>query len=127
MVSDEKFGLLHDINTSKNKGFELWIYNAFNLHEISDDDCMEEFRFQENDILRLIIALQLPGEIQCDMHNDLRVSSVKVLCVILKRLAFSCRYSDMMAIFARPVFNWVSYKTKPSTGLTLDENLNWLN
>ena len=45
MVSDEEFALLYDINTSKNRDFEYWIYNAFNLHEISDDDCVTEFRF----------------------------------------------------------------------------------
>ena len=37
------------------------------------------------------------------MYNDLRVSLVEALCVILKRLAFPCWYSDMMPRFARPV------------------------
>ena len=53
MVSDEEFALLYDINTSKNRDFEYQIYNAFNLQEISDDDCVAGFRFQKNDILRL--------------------------------------------------------------------------
>ena len=44
-VSNEEFALLYDINTSRNREFEYWIYNAFNLHEISDDDCVAEFRF----------------------------------------------------------------------------------
>ena len=47
MVLDEEFALFYDINTSKNKDFEYWIYNAFNSDEISDDDCAEEFRFQK--------------------------------------------------------------------------------
>ena len=59
--------------------------------------------FKKNDIPRLVTALQLPDEIQCGIYHDLRVSSVEALCVTLKRLAFPCRYSDMMPRFARPV------------------------
>ena len=47
VLSDKEFALLYDINTSKNRDFEYWIYIAFNLHEISDDDCVAEFRFQK--------------------------------------------------------------------------------
>ena len=38
---------------------------------------------------------------------------VEALCVILKRLAFPCRYSDMMLRFARPVpqLTMISNKT----------------
>ena len=50
MVSGEEFTLLYDINTSKNRDFEYWACNAFNLHKIVDDDCVAEFRFQKNDI-----------------------------------------------------------------------------
>ena len=50
MVLDEEFALMYDINTSKNRDFEYGIYNAFNLHKISDDDCVAESRFQKNDI-----------------------------------------------------------------------------
>ena len=45
MVSDQESALLYDITTSKNRDFEYWIYNPFNLHEISDEDCVAEFRF----------------------------------------------------------------------------------
>ena len=47
MVSDEEFALLYDINTLKNRKFEYWIYNAFNLHEISNDNCVAKFRLEE--------------------------------------------------------------------------------
>ena len=116
MVSDEEFALLYDVNTSKNRDFEYRIYNAFNLHQISDD-CVAEFRFEKNDISRLVTALQLPDEIQCGMFNDLRVSSVEALCVILKRLAFPCRYSDMVPRFARPV---------PQLSMICNETIHWL-
>ena len=108
---------MFDINTSKNRNFEYWIYNAFNLEEISDDDCLAEFRFQKNDIPRLVTALQLPDEIQCGMYHDLRVSSVEALCVTLKRLAFPFWYSDMMHGFARPV---------PQLSMICNETIHWL-
>ena len=53
MVSDEELALLYDINTSKNRDIEYRIYNVFNLHKISEDDCVEKFRFQKNDIPRI--------------------------------------------------------------------------
>ena len=117
MVSDEEFALLYDINTSKNRNFEYWICNAFNLHEISDNDCVAEFGLQKNDIPRLVTALQLPGGMQCGMYNYLRVNSVEALCAILKRLAFPCRYSDMMPRFARPV---------PQLSMICNETIHWL-
>ena len=51
------------------------------------------------------------------MYNDLRVSSVEALCVILKRLAFPCRCSDMMPRFARPV---------PQLSMICNETIHWL-
>ena len=117
MVSDQEFALLCDITTSKNRDFECWIYNPFNLHKISDEDCVAEFRFQKNYTPRLVRALQLPDEIQCGMYNDLRVCSVEALCMILKRLAFPCRYSDMMPRFARPL---------PQLSMICNETIHWL-
>ena len=109
MVLDEEFALC-DINTTKNRNFEYSIYHYFNLHEISDGYYVAEFR--------LVTALQLPGEIQCGIYNsNLRVSSVEALCVILKRLAFPCRYSDMMPRFARPV---------PQLSMICNETIHWL-
>ena len=100
MVSDKEFVFLYNVSTSKNRDFEYCIYGAVNLHEISDNNYMTEFSFQKNGNLRLVTALQLPDEIQFSMYNDFMVSSVEALCVILKRLAFPCQYSDMMCRFA---------------------------
>ena len=117
MVLGEEFALLYDINTSRNGEFEYWTYNAFNLCEISDDDCVAEFRFKKNDIPKLVTAVQLPGEIHWGMYNDLKVNLVEALCVILKRLAFPCRYSDMMLRFARPV---------PQLSMIYNKTIHWL-
>ena len=116
MVLDEEFALMYDINTSKNRDFEYGIYNAFNLHKISDDDCVAESRFQKNDIPWLVTALRLPDEIQCDMYNDLIDRSVEALCMILQRLVFPCQYSVMMTRFARPA---------PQLSMICNETIHW--
>ena len=118
MVLDEEFASLYDTNTSKNRDFEYLIWDAFNLHEISDDDCVVEFRFQKNDMPRLVTALQLPDEKDTVWHVQwFKSSMVEALCVILKRLAFPCRYSDMMPRFARPV---------PQLTMISNETIHWL-
>ena len=103
LINGEEFALLYDINTSKNRDFEYWNYEPFDLDNISDDDCVSEFRFQKNDIRRLKDELQLPNEITCYFYNDLHVDSVEALCILLKRLAYPCRYVDMSPRFGRPV------------------------
>ena len=91
--------MLYDVNKSKNKDFEYWNYETFDLDDISNDDCVSEFRFQKNDIRRLVNVLQLPNEITCHFYNNLHVDSLEGLCIILKRLAYPCRYVDMIPRF----------------------------
>ena len=52
------------------------------------------------DLKRMIY---LPEEITCHYYNDLVVGKIEALCILLKRLAYPCRYSDMIARFGRPV------------------------
>ena len=70
---------------------------------ISEDDAYAEFRFLKNDIKRLGRALRLPNEIICSFCNDLRIGSVEALSILLKRLAYPNRYSDMISRFQEPV------------------------
>ena len=77
----------------------------------------DRIQVSKNEISRLVTALQLPYEIECGVYNDLRVSSVEALCVILKGLAFPCRYSDMMPRFGRPV---------PQLSMICNETIHWL-
>ena len=103
IIDEEEFLLLYDINRSKNRDFEYWIYDEFCLRDVSDDDCVSEFRFEKNDILRLNDVMQLPNELTCHLYNDFKLDSVEALCTLLKRLAYPCRYVDMIPRFGRPV------------------------
>ena len=92
------------MNTSKNPDLlEYWSYNKFDLDVFSDAECLAEMRFEKYDIVRLADALHLPNEITCSFYNDLRVDKIEALCILLKRLAYPCRYSDMIPRFGRPV------------------------
>lgn len=93
--------LLYYLNTSKNRDFHYWEYDSFDLDAISEDDAYAEFRFLKNDIKRLGRTLKLPDEIICSFYIDLRIDSVEALCVLLKRLAYPNRYSDMISRFGR--------------------------
>ena len=50
---EEEFILLYDINASSNLEFPYWKYPSFNLENISDADCVAEFRFLKSDVYKL--------------------------------------------------------------------------
>lgn len=43
--------------------------NQFNLNELSDEDIKLNFRFERNDLERLVQMLRLPNEIRTDTRN----------------------------------------------------------
>ena len=99
VISDEEFLLLYELNTSKNPDFPYWEYGLFDLDKLSDDECMAEFRFFKNDIYALRDVLNIPEEIVC--YNRTLVSGTEALCMLLKRLSYPVRYSDMIPRFGR--------------------------
>ena len=57
LIDGEEFILLYDLNTSKNRDFEHWIYQSFDLNEISedelnipDDDSKDNFLYDDNEL-----------------------------------------------------------------------------
>ena len=72
---EEEFVILLELDTSNNLDLNYSKYPAFNLENISEDDCIAEFRFRKNDIKRLQAALNLPNEIVCYQCNDLKVDA----------------------------------------------------
>lgn len=87
-------------NVKVNPSFQYWNYH-FNLDEMTDDECNSEFRFKKDDIARLCTSLGMEDTIVTrDRHV---VPSNEAVCVLLKRLAYPCRLSDMIPRFGRPV------------------------
>ena len=56
---------------------------------------------EKADIPLLIDALRMPPEFVCG--NDTVCDATEGLCILLKRFAYPCRYSDMIPIFGRSV------------------------
>ena len=67
LIKHEEFLLLHDPNIPKNRDFEYWLFNEFNVQDVSDEHCLSEFRFTKNEKVNWRDALQLSLEIRCSM------------------------------------------------------------
>ena len=89
-INDEEFLLLYDINKSKNPDLPYFNYENFELDNMSEDECNVEFRFNRNDIPRLVEVFQIPDQITC--YNGVVCNSKEALCILLKRFAYPCRY-----------------------------------
>ena len=79
--------------------FPYWKYERFDLNSMTEDECKSEFRFAKGDIPRLLEAFRLPPKFVCS--NGTTASAVEGLCMLLKRFAYPCRYSDLIPRFGR--------------------------
>ena len=68
---------------------------------MEDDECVAEFRVRKRDIPLLGEVLQIPEVVICNQRSI--ADGTEALCMLLKRLAYPVRYSDMVPRFARPV------------------------
>ena len=70
-----------------------WQYQRFDLERLTDDECRVEFRLKNNDIYDIANVLRIPNIFT---YNSLTVEPVEGLCILMKMLAYPCRYSDMV-------------------------------
>ncbi|XP_049900259.1 uncharacterized protein LOC126390142 [Epinephelus moara] len=66
---------------------------------MEEDECLAEFRVRKCDLPVLADVLMIPDKFICDQRSV--VGGMEGLCMLLKRLAYPCRYSDMMARFGQ--------------------------
>ncbi|XP_031570409.1 uncharacterized protein LOC116304769 [Actinia tenebrosa] len=100
-ISEEEFLILYEANTSKNLPFPHGNYSRFELENIDEAECLREFRVRKSDVPCLKVALGLPDAFSCEQRS--LAEGTEGLCIVLKRLAYPCRYSDMIHRFGRPV------------------------
>ena len=87
---------------SKNPDFPWDSYDPFTLVNMDESaECKAEFRVEKNDLQRLAEALQIPGTLKC--YQGTVCDRMEGLCMLLKRLAYPCRFNDMISRFGRPV------------------------
>ena len=101
IIDEDEFLLLWDLNTSKNLDFPYEDYGRFDLDEMDDSECLAEFRVKKRDLPDLAAALRIPNQFVC--HQRSVADGIEGLCMLLRRLSYPCRYSDMMVRFGRPV------------------------
>lgn len=64
-----------------------------------DEDVIQQFRFEKDDIARLACALRLPQKVT--VSPGIKVSQEEALCVALRRLAYPNRLWDLEEQFGR--------------------------
>ena len=101
LVSDEELLLLLKANSSKNPEFSYEKYARFSIESIEEPECLSEFRVEKKDLPLLADALRLPDTFHCNQRTT--ADKLEGLCILLRRMSFPCRYSDMLARFGRPV------------------------
>lgn len=79
--------------------FPYWKYPQFSLCCVNEDHCLTEFRFEKNDLPRLVNALRIPDKIVCP--NGTTGNSIEGLCILVRRFAYQCPFSDMIPRFGR--------------------------
>ena len=98
IIDKDEFVLLYELNNSK-EIYPFWKYDKFDLENMDKAHCKREFRFLRSQIYDLKNVLNIPEKIvTCQRAVS---SGVDGLCVLLKRLAFPCQYTDMVPTFGR--------------------------
>ena len=100
-IGDEEFMILLEPVKSKNRDLPYWTYPCFDLEKLSNDECLEEFRFMRNDIYELREVFNIPDQFVC--YNGTSVTGIEGLCIYLKQYSYPCRFSDIIPRFARSV------------------------
>ena len=98
IIDDVEFAVLYDANLSK-PVFPYSKFDRFSLDNWEDSECWTELRFGKEDLDLLLLNLQIPGEIVCSQRSV--CDGMEGMCILLKRLAYPCRYTDMVPRFGR--------------------------
>ena len=97
-IDDVEFTVLYEENYSR-EIFPYWKYDKFDLDGWDDAECKVELRFDKSDLPVLLRTLRFPDRFVCSQRTV--CSGMEGLCILLKRLSFPCRYSDMALRFGR--------------------------
>ena len=100
-IDDEEFIAKYEAYSSKNLDFTYKTYPRFQLEDLDEAECVAEFRFQKKDIPILSQALRVPEVFRC--RQGTVCSGLEGLCIFLRRMAYPCRFSDLVPRFGRPV------------------------
>ena len=72
--------------------FPYWKFEEFDLAPGDEEEFITELKFAMKDLQLLMHYLEIPEKIVCSQGTV--CSGIEGLCILLKRLANPCRYSD---------------------------------
>ena len=101
LIDEDKMLMLYDMNTSKNPAFPYENYDKFELTDIDEAECKAEFRFEKSDLPQLAETLGIPQAFKCKQRTVF--DGMEGLCMLLRRMAYPCRCSDLIPRFGKPV------------------------
>ena len=77
------------------------VYRKFDFDGMDDSECLAEFCFHKSDIPVLLDILHLPQTFIC--RQGTKCDGIEEICIALRTAAYSCRYSDLIRRFGRPL------------------------
>ena len=98
VIGLEDYVYLYSTNQSR-KIFPYWKFNKFDFETWDDAECYKELCFRKDDIPNLLICLGTPDKVVCSQGTS--CTGLEGLCILLKRLAYPCRYTNMVSRFGR--------------------------
>ena len=98
IIDDVEFACLYDANSSR-LTFPYYKFERFDIDAWDESECWTELRFGRQDLDVLREKLQIPDEIVCSQRSV--CEGMEGMCILLKRLAYPCRYTDMVPRFGR--------------------------
>ena len=98
IIDDVEFALLYDESSSR-LTFPYCKFERFDIDAWDESECRTELRFGKQDLDLLRRNLPIPDEIVCSQRSV--CDGMEVMCILLKRLAYPCRYTDMVPRFGR--------------------------
>ena len=101
IIDEEEFVLLCDTYRPRNLPFPHSAYEKFSLANTDPAECKADSRVEKRDIPLLVEALTVPPVFRS--CNGKICDGAEGLCIMLKRFAYPCWYSDIIPIFGRSV------------------------
>ena len=103
LLDDDEFLVLWQAHKSKNSEFPYEEHGRFSFDELDEVECKAEFRFEKRDLPVPVFAnvLGIPNQFTCSQRTV--SDGMEGLCMLLRRMAYPCCYSDLIPRFGRPV------------------------
>lgn len=101
LLDDGEFLFLYDYYEPVNRSYPYWDFDPFCLDSFDSCECEAHFRVAKDDLTILLNAFRIPATFRCPQGTV--CNGMEGLCLLLKRLAYPCRYFDLISTFARPI------------------------